>query len=160
MELILLCSVFSAEPECGTPLECYTKAIGALKQDREEMRRQLENYQNLYKNAMDEITTLKKSLEESKLEIKQGQVSMGGECNYMYQGSGERTCRIIVYFDREFKETPKISYSIHQLDLSGSSNRLNAYISDLSRVGFTKNLYTWDDSKVWNSSIKWTAFGK
>lgn len=165
--MILISSIITGDPsDCSSPLDCYAKAVSALKQDREEMRRQLDNYQILYKNALSEISTLKKSIEDNKSEyennkliIKQGEVGMSN-CNFMYESTGERNCKIVVLFDREFKETPKITYSPVLFDLNGSSNRLNIWLADISKIGFTINMSTWSDSKVYYSRISWTAIGK
>jgi hypothetical protein len=65
--ILLLCickSIYSAD--CGTPVECYSKAIAQLNQDRTEMRRQLDTYQELYKGVVKENENLKASVESLK----------------------------------------------------------------------------------------------
>jgi len=53
--------------QCTTPLQCFTDAVAMLKQDRQEMRLQLENYQKLYSEAITEIKNIKDSFQ---MEIK------------------------------------------------------------------------------------------
>jgi hypothetical protein len=43
--ILILLSVYTFSKDCDTPVDCYTKSIALLQQDRAEMRRQLDEYQ-------------------------------------------------------------------------------------------------------------------
>jgi hypothetical protein len=66
----LISSIYNID--CGTPVECYSKAVGVLSQDRVEMRRQMDKYQTLYESVLKENENLKASIQtlQSSLEGK------------------------------------------------------------------------------------------
>jgi hypothetical protein len=84
---------------------------------------------------------------------------MGPECNILSQGVGQRTCKIIVTYEKEFRNVPQIFLSHSLLDISGSSIRVTVSPADVTKLGFSIKLNTWADSIVWNSKVSWVAVG-
>jgi len=78
----------------------------------------------------------------------------------MWNGSGDRTCKIFVKFDHEFRNVPTINHSLNGLDASGSSNRVNVWIQDITQSGFSIGIFTWNDTKLYGVFVDWIAFGK
>ncbi len=79
--LNIIC-VFSQD--CSSPADCYVKAIGLLKQDREEMKREKDIYQKLYedlKTKMESVVNQHKSeMQELRNQVKS---EMSGIKNYI-----------------------------------------------------------------------------
>ena len=98
-------------------------------------------------------------MEESKVLFQQGEAVMGPECNMLSQGVRQRTCKIIVTYEKEFRNVPQIFLSHSLLDISGSSIRVTVSPADVTKLGFSLKLNTWADSIVWNYKLSWVAVG-
>jgi len=110
--------------ECNTPAECYIRATAILKQDREEMRNQLEQYQKMYMEVIKENINLKETVNdmEAKLNAKISEVT---------QGLQNQINQMKTYLERPFQSIYTILYE---------SNYLSTNLSAISLIGKIPNI--------------------
>ena len=74
-------------------------------------------------------------------------------------GSGDRTDNRYIAFTPPFATAPRIILAIKELDVSNQSNvRIDTYPTDVSRDGFSLNVHTWDQTKIYSVAISWIAY--
>jgi hypothetical protein len=74
-------------------------------------------------------------------------------------GSGERTVVIEVNFDKLFDTKPTVLLSVNAIDADKDANlRFDVKASAISRDGFTINIRSWADSKIYYISGTWMAY--
>jgi hypothetical protein len=121
----LMVSLFVIPPvvsaDCNTPAECFVKAQGILNQDREEMRRQLNKYQEMYEKAVKENNDLRQTIAslESKFNSKVSEISQ----NFQTQLNSMKT-----YLERPYTSINTILYQSRSLNTNLSTITLNGMI--------------------------------
>jgi hypothetical protein len=74
-------------------------------------------------------------------------------------GSGDRTTGIDVKFDKPFASTPQIILGVTAMDGAKEANiRYEVKADAVTRDGFTIQLKTWGDTKIFMLSGSWLAF--
>ncbi|KAF8603540.1 hypothetical protein BDV93DRAFT_579642 [Ceratobasidium sp. AG-I] len=63
-----------------------------------------------------------------------------------------------ITFDRPYASVPNIIVWIKDLDLDkGTNYRVKTYATNITRTGFTLNVETWGDTKLYNAGVTWIA---
>nr|OQO16551.1 hypothetical protein B0A51_14837 [Rachicladosporium sp. CCFEE 5018] len=69
-----------------------------------------------------------------------------------------------IKFDTPFKEPPTIVLWFRKLDLTGAKNvtswRVHTYATDIKPEGFTVNIDTWNNNKLYSVVVTWIAIKK
>ena len=72
--------------------------------------------------------------------------------------NGERSMTVEIRFDDSFINKPGLFLSVTELDADRENNiRYNVEAISVSRDGFTLNVRTWSDSKIFSISGYWVA---
>ena len=76
------------------------------------------------------------------------------------EGSGQRSFRHSVTFERRFSTTPVVHLGIVGLDASKMDNlRVRVRAEEISTRGFTIVAETWLHTKLWAVDVSWLAIG-
>ena len=74
-------------------------------------------------------------------------------------GKGDRVAQIEITFATPFESKPEIVISVSSLDASKETNlRYSVKAIGVSRDGFTLQVKTWDDSKIFGIGGTWMAY--
>ncbi|MFI5252934.1 MAG: H-type lectin domain-containing protein [Bacteroidota bacterium] len=86
-------------------------------------------------------------------------VTQGSTPNYsLADGNGERTVPVTVTFDKPFLSIPQILIGVTSVDGARETNlRYDAIADAVTRDGFTIQLKTWADSKIFRIGGSWMA---
>jgi len=75
-------------------------------------------------------------------------------------GSGDRSYRHAVNFDRPFSAPPVVHLGISGLDASKSDNlRVRVRADSVGPHGFTIVVETWLHTQIWSVDVSWLAIG-
>jgi hypothetical protein len=83
--------------------------------------------------------------------------------HYMNTGKGERTYEERIYFEEKYEKIPHVMTSISGLDednKDSSAIRIELKEEKIDTAGFNLIIRTWDDSRLFNIKVTWTAFGQ
>jgi hypothetical protein len=94
--LILFVSVLSNSNDCKNPVDCYTKAIAILQEDRAEMRRQLDLYQNKYEETQKQLNEYSNKFQKLNNELNGFVAYFEGECPSGWKEYSEAAGRFIL----------------------------------------------------------------
>ena len=61
-------------------------------------------------------------------------------------------------FSTPFAETPQVVISFSELDAPSGPLRARVYATDVGRSGFTANIETWADSRLYAAVATWIAY--
>jgi hypothetical protein len=70
----------------------------------------------------------------------------------------ERKFSVRQEFSPPFIHRPSVALSVAELDAPAGPLRVRVYASDISNTGFTANIETWADSKVYGVVASWIAY--
>jgi hypothetical protein len=74
-------------------------------------------------------------------------------------GKGDRVAQIEITFATPFESKPEIAIAVSSLDASKDTNlRYSVKAIGVSRDGFTLQVKTWDDSKIFGIGGTWIAY--
>ena len=77
------------------------------------------------------------------------------------KNNGDRNMTLEIKFDKPFQKKPHILLSISQLDADKDSNiRYEAEALSISKDGFTLQVHTWSDSRIFSISGYWLAISE
>lgn len=125
--ILFLClckSIFSAE--CSTAVDCYTKAVGVLNEDRSEIRRQLDKYKELYDGVVKENDKLKLSIDS--LEI-----NFNKNLENIKKDFQEKLDQITHYIDRPWTLVNKKVYDSNSLSTNLLAIPLNSNVPPMAK---------------------------
>jgi H-type lectin domain-containing protein len=78
----------------------------------------------------------------------------------LLEGSGQRSYRHTVTFERHFSAPPVVHLGVVGLDASKQDNlRLRVSAEDISATGFTIVVETWLHTHLWAVDVSWLAIG-
>ncbi len=75
----------------------------------------------------------------------------------MQEGTGKRMICKNVRFSSAFHAEPKVFLALSHIDTI-SHLRIRLFTKEVTNSGFIACVETWHDSKLWGTSITWTAF--
>ncbi len=74
-------------------------------------------------------------------------------------GSGGRSDSRFISFNNSFNRVPRISLALEKLDSSKDANlRIDLSVGQVTRNGFTINVNTWADTKIYAVGVAWIAY--
>jgi hypothetical protein len=76
----------------------------------------------------------------------------------LQKGSGERTVSLEVTYPKPFDVKPEVVLNVNMIDAAKEANlRLSMKATSISRDGFTIQVKTWEDSKIFSIGGTWIA---
>lgn len=79
----------------------------------------------------------------------------------LHKGSGDRKFIHSASFPNHFSSAPNLFVGICQLDsLKDADHRIIINPTNVKNTGFSLEVGTWSNSKIWSCSVSWLAFDK
>lgn len=168
-----------------TPLGYYERAISELTKTRQELREELQrvrtqivDFQQHLSSLQAELSTTRErlalaehKLQELPAEITQKESLRLEQGNWegiakktpnwsLLEGEGERCYRTYILFSESFSRPPQVIVSLSYFDIINTANsRLSVKVSSIDLRGFSFEIYTYSDTKVWGVGVNWFAYG-
>ena len=78
----------------------------------------------------------------------------------MTSGSGSRSVEKQIKFDTPFSEIPEITSALGELDTQAGLNyRIICRTKNVNKDGFTMEINTWANTKIYSAVCSWLAHG-
>jgi hypothetical protein len=71
-----------------------------------------------------------------------------------------RRCRARIAFERTFSSVPLVHAGLAGFDIeNGDAARIQLQVSDVDTAGFTIEIKSWFNTRIWSVQISWLAIG-